>query len=363
MRLQTTAGQLRAGLRALQGIVGPHYTAPILSTVKLGGGRLVGASLDARLSVALPSIGAMEGEVAIDHRALRALAASVDRDVVLTIDGSGERAAVTFGGSEYRMPSLAADAFPADPEIEGERAATGNLGLVAAIRRVLFAMSREETRYYLNGVAILVDPDGQALVAATDGHRLATCPLDVAPEGSRGLIVPAPIAGWLSRQGREPEACVFDPGRKRARFELAGMTLSARLIDGTYPDVFRVIPKDARPALVVDRQMLLRALRRIRAFSPYSFKGVRLLAEGGHLTVTMSDAGEGCAAREAVPLAEGHAVGAFDAGYNVGYLCSALAALQGDLVTVSAPASPGGSPAVFTAEGDRLRVVQMPMRV
>jgi len=231
------------------------------------------------------------------------------------------------------------------------------------MRRVLFSMSREETRYYLNGVAILVDPQGQALVAATDGHRLATCPVGAAPAGSAGSIIPSPIAGWLGRQGQEPDACTFDPGRARVRVELPGMVLSAKLIDGTYPDIFRVIPQGARPAFAVERHRVLRALRRIRAFSPSCFKGVRLVAEGGHLTVTMSDAGEGCTARETVPLASGAAAGRFEAGYNVGYLCSALGALQGDLVTFSAAEAASSAPTVLTADGDPLRVVQMPMRV
>lgn len=365
MRLQTTAGQLNAALRQMTGIVGRRVTAPVLSAVKFEGGRLFATDLDNEASVTLATVGNPEGSAAIDFFGLSALAAHIDAAEPVTIVEDGGAAKVSFNGSEYQMASYAASDFPVFGDVDGTRSASGNLGLVAAIRRIGFAMSNEETRYYLNGVAILKTHDGQAVIAATDGHRLAYLPLDGVPDEAFGAIIWKPTVHLLARQKGEPTTVTFDRGRHRIRFEFPGLTLSAKLVDGTYPDIFRVIPTDAKPLFSVDRLRMLTVAKRMRSFSR-TRSGVKLVGRPEHLSLELTSFNE-----KAVEHVEwwGGEPAPFECGYNIDYLISALTELRGDVVTFSpGPGFSGSpdissSPVIISCGNDPLRIVQMPMRV
>lgn len=365
MKMQTTAGQLRAGLRLFRGIVHRRNTIPVLGTVKFADGRMTGTDLDMELSVALPTIGRMEGAAAIDWFGLDTLARHLEAREEVTITEADHSAAVAFNGSEYRMASCAVADYPDFGAIDGAISATGNLGLVAAMRRVRMAISTEETRYYLNGVALLTGPDGPVL-AATNGHQLAMMPLGTMPEGAAGAIVPSAVVHWLCAQKHEPDACIFagvDKARPRARFEFAGMTLSAKLIDGTFPDIFRVIPRAPQPAFTVERARMLRVLMRMRDFAGGRGSGIRLAGEGGEVTLSLVYAPEDRAATERVAL-DGGASASFAAGFNIDYLVSILSQLRGDRVTFAPERGDfASSPCLITGDDDSLRVVLMPMRV
>lgn len=368
MKMQTTAGQLRAGLRLFRGIIQRRNTIPVLGMVRLADGRLTGTDLDSELSVALPTIGAMEGAAAVDWFGLSALAGGIDDGEELTLTESGNTATVTFNGSEYRMASVPVGDFPDFPAVEGERTATGNLGLVAAMRRVRMAISTEETRYYLNGVALVAGPDGPVL-AATNGHHLAMMPLDAMPDGAAGAIVPRAVVHWLCAQKHEPEAATFagvqqgDAGRPRARFAFAGMTLSAKLIDGNFPDIFRVVPRDPQPVFAVDRATMLRVLQRMRGFAGGRHRAVELTGAGDEMTLSLVYGPEDRMATERLRL-EGGASAPVEAGFNVDYLISILSQLVGDRVTFAADGgSMASSPCMITSDDDSLRVVLMPVRV
>jgi DNA polymerase-3 subunit beta len=360
MKMQTTAGQLAGGLRLFRGVIVQNYPIPVLGMVRFKDGKLTGTDLDMEVSVSMPSIGSMVGAAVIDWGSLQSLAGAVDKDEELTIGDDAALASVTFNGSAYRMASLPVSDFPEFGAVEGTCSATSNLGLVAALNRVRHCVSTEETRYYLNGVAILVDGVGKAIVVATDGHRLAIMPIGAAPDGSTGAIIPKNLVAYLCQQRREPDTCVFDREHNRVRFEFAGMSLSAKLIDGTFPDIFRVIPKDAKPVFSVDREMILRALARMRAFHRHRHQAVKLTGVEQNLTLTVKD-GERDSS-EIIALADSTAA-PFEAGYNIDYLISALSVLRGDTVTFSVSGKLAGEPAVITSADDSLRIVQMPMRV
>lgn len=364
MRLETTAGQLRAALYAMGGIVQKYNTVPVLGAVKFEGGRISGTDLDKEVTVTLPTIGEQVGAAAIDYFGLVALARHVDDGETLTISEDDGLAVVTFNGSEYRMASYPVADYPDFDDPSGAVSRTGNAGLVAAMKRVRFAISTEETRYYLNGVAILDSSEGTALLVATDGHRLAMMPLPAAPDGSNGCIIPVGVVQFLVRMGQEPASCVFDAGRGRASFELAGGSLRAKLIDGKYPDIFRVVPRDPTERFAVDRVAALRVLKRLRSFILGRYRGVKLTgtADGLRLTIGSSDRG----AAETVGWAGRwieQAPEAFECGYNVDYLIDAFRALIGDTVTFACCDNLAGSPALLTSDDDALRIVQMPMRV
>ncbi|WP_166163161.1 DNA polymerase III subunit beta [Chelativorans oligotrophicus] len=358
MKLETTAAQIRSALHILKGVVGRRNTTPVLGTVKFENGQLTGTNLDIEATVALPSIGSQEGTAAIDYFGLAAIAHHIARDETVMVAEEQGIASLSFNGSTYRMPSYPVADFPVFGTVDGPRSSAGNLGLVNAMRRVRFAISTEETRYYLNGVAIVGDREGRPLVAATDGHRLAMLPLPSAPDGSIGKIIPSHLVHLVCRGGIEPDAVIFDEKLPRARFELPGLTISAKLIDGTFPDIFRVVPSSPQPAFSVDRAQLLPVLLRLRAFA-YRRAGVKLEADGSHLKLTMSHLER--QATEIVPLAA--AMTPFSAGFNLDYLVDALSVFRGDTVTFAAEGEASGRPNLMTCTDDPLTIILMPMRV
>lgn len=357
MRLETTAASLRAAMDLTRGLIGRGNTIPVLATVKIGGGKVTANNLDMQAEIALPTIGTCEGEAAIDASALAGLSRHVRADETVTLSESDGLANISFNGSEYRLASLPASDFPDFDAVEGVIVATDNMGIVNAMRRVRFAASTEEFRYYLNGVCFFKKPDG-VMLCATDGHRLAMVDLPSAPEGSEGKIVPNDCVAYLCARKGEPKAATFE--NLRARFDYDGLTVSAKLIDGTYPDVARINPKDATPHFTVNRSDALAALRRMACFTGSNWRGVKITGSKDGLVLSMKQ-GE----REAVErVAATVHVARFEAGYNCGYLIDILRHFQADEVTFAAEANCiAGAPALITAEGDALRVVLMPMRV
>lgn len=361
MNIETTAANLNAGLKLMAGVIERRNTIPVLGTVKIGGGKLVGTNLDMVSEVAIPEVGTGDGVAAVDYRSLAALARHTPGDEAVKIAEGDGLAVVSFNGSEYRIASYPATDFPEFKKFEGKRTLTGNAGLVDAIRRIKFAISTEDTRYYLNGVAILAMPDGTPAVAATDGRRLAYVPLSFEIDGAKGKIIPRDTLRYLCGLKGEPNAATFDEATPYAKFEYDGVTVSTKLIDGTFPDIWRVIPKDTVDYFTVDRTVLLPALRRIQAVAFGMDKCVKLAGSQNGLTITADNYETKC--RETVAF-DFKAKEPFEIGYNIRYLIEFLTAFRGDHINFSADAGDiAGSPCLLTCRDDALRGILMPMRV
>lgn len=361
MKVQTTVAQLRSALSAFSGVIDRPQTVPVLGTVRFEDGRLVGTDLDTEVSVALPSIGKMDGSACIDWMPLYSLSRSADASETLTVSETDGTASAAFNGSEYQMASVPVSQFPDFSAANGVESMTGNLGLVAAMNRVRFSISTEETRYYLNGVAIMKGGNDDRVVAvATNGHQLAMVPLEGAPDGSIGAIIPSRLVRYFCARKSEPVSCVFDAERLRATFAFAGLTVRAKLIDGTYPDIWRVIPKDTVHLFSAERLSMLRVLNRLRGFVRSRGAAVRVSLEGPNLKLAVSNLELRATERLSV---EHGAAEPFDTGFNLDYLIAALVALRSERLNFASDVHFGSGPAVITGEGDPLFQLLMPMRV
>ncbi len=169
------------------------------------------------------------------------------------------------------MPTLPRDDFPVI--VEGDLPTSFELPakvLAELIDNTRFAISTEETRYYLNGIFLHVSDEDQPVLkaAATDGHRLARYTL-ARPEGAEGMPdVIVPRKAW-----RNCASCSTKPlngnveidlSASKIRFTLGGeggVVLTSKLIDGTFPDYSRVIPTGNDKLLKLDPEELLRRRR------------------------------------------------------------------------------------------------------
>lgn len=346
-------------------------TMPVLTAVKLSIGgdfSITADNLDMRATCATREV-EIDGEGAICLYANRFLAIVRALDPAASIVISwGEKAGaavISCFGTRYEMQALPALDFPE----ERVEVASHSFTLPAAqaldmFKRPAFAISTEETRYYLNGLCVY-ERDGKLRACATDGHRLAVLDIEL-PEGAAGLppkIVPAPVLRRLAKLSAAPGingVTVFVGGRFMS-FDVGGLLVTARLIDGTYPDVERVIPKTSVRDIVIDRRFYQAAIRRVSALMYPSFRGIiaKLDFSPGKVRLEARDPDYGTASDELPCRIASGDEGVAPIGLNLRYFKEALQAVTGEEVTLSLIDS--NSPVLMRAAPDFF-VVQMPAR-
>jgi DNA polymerase III subunit beta len=237
--------------------------------------------------------------------------------------------------------------------------------LLRLIERTQFAISTEETRYYLNGIYLhAVESEGEPRLraVATDGHRLARAEIP-APDGSAGMpgiIVPRKTVGELQKLLGESEGEIaVELSETKIRFTLGEVVLTSKLIDGTFPDYQRVIPQNNEKTLTLDRESFSAAVDRVSTISSERGRAVKLALSDGQLTLTVNSPDAGTATEE---LPVGYEAGDLEIGFNARYLLDIAGQLGGE-ETVFMLADPG-SPTLIRDRGDEGTLyVLMPMRV
>ena len=371
----------RVVVRPVRRVVERPGTIPILSNVRIvataaaddapASLQLTGTDMDREVTVSSPAEVSQPGETTVPAGLLLDIVKKLPSgaEVTLAVDDEGRQMTVASGRSRFRLQCLPAGDFP---DIARSAMSNGFTLSSDAIRslfgRVAFAISREETRFYLGGVHLHVLDDAgvdqRILVAvATDGHRLAKIEM-VAPEGSTGMpgiIVPAgAVEEILKLVGKSDAEVAVRLSDTAIEFTVGSTTLFSKLIDGTFPDYRRVIPIANPERLVVGRVALADAVERVTTVSTDRGRGLRIALDEKQIVLSMSapDAGS---ATETVDAA--FAGKPFEVGYNSKYLTTALGAFTSE--TLEFRLADPGSPAVITDEmaDDGLTVVLMPMRV
>ena len=237
--------------------------------------------------------------------------------------------------------------------------------LRALIDRTKFAISTEETRYYLNGIYLhATEMDGVPVMraVATDGHRLARveAPMPAGAEGMPGIIVPRKTVNELRRLIDECEGDVeVSLSDTKIRFAFDGTVLSSKLIDGTFPDYEKVIPVGNDKLLEVDCKQFAAAVDRVATISTERSRSVKLILEPGGLTLSASSPDAGSATEE---LEVSYDKEGLEIGFNSRYLLDIAQQVQGE--TVQVLLADGASPTIVRDTADTTALyVLMPMRV
>ena len=375
MRLTIERSNLIRALARTTRVVERRNTIPILSNVLLRaeGDALHMKATDLDLEVAeevsahIDQLGATTVPAHLLHDIVRKLPDGSEVQLRTSEDGNG--VSVAAGRSNFRLQTLPEGDFP--DLTAGEF--TNSFAMPAAelamlIERTAFAISTEETRYYLNGIYCHVI-EGHLRAVATDGHRLARAEVD-APEGTDGMpgiIVPRKTVGEVQKllgaaqpggEGEQAQIRVQVSDAK-IRFSLGGVVLTSKLIDGTFPDYQRVIPAANDKALTLDRQSFASAVDRVATVSSERGRAVKLALGEGQLTLTVNNPDSGSAEEE---LAVGYEDDAMEIGFNARYLLDIAAQITGEEAVFML--NDAGSPTLIRDRGDeRSLYVLMPMRV
>ena len=286
--------------------------------------------------------------------------------VTLTADAAAGRLTVEAGRSNFSLATLPKEDFPVMASSEY----ASNFSIDAAkLRRLFdkskFAISTEETRYYLNGVYMHVSTgeDGKVLrCVATDGHRLARIDTDL-PAGAEempGVIVPRKTVGELRKLLDDDEMKIaVSVSETKVRFATPDITLTSKVIDGTFPDYTRVIPQGNTRKLEVDASDFARAVDRVATVSSERSRAVKLQLDEDRLILSVNAPDSGAAEEE---LAVSYNDERLEIGFNAKYLLEI--ASQVDRENAVFMFNSSGDPTLMREGNDMSAVyVVMPMRV
>lgn len=336
-------------LAAVTKAVETKNTIPVLATVRLiaADGKLTATATD--LDVEIQSSIEAEGDIAVcvDARLLAGIVAKVSGDFV-DVDVTETETTLKAGRSKFKLETLPVEDFPTLDH--GKFTVSFETDLSVIVKPVAFAMSTELTRFYLCG-AYLASRDGRLEVCATDGARLATIKGGEAPEFD-AIIIPRKAVGLI------PDGAItLSLSAAKIRFTTGSTTITSRLIEGTYPDYERVIPKSNDKIVTFDGAALRAAAGRVALISIERAKGVKLTVADAEIALWGRGAGE---ASDAVAAEyEGESV---EVGLNSAFLAETLSNMPDGQATMAI--ADGGSPVLFTsAAAPDLRMVCMPMRV
>ena len=372
MRITLERSNLLKSLNHVHRVVERRNTIPILSNVLL---RSDGTSLDMKatdldleITEATPAQVETAGATTVPAHLLYDIVRKLSdgSEVALATNADGSAMTVTSGRSKFSLQCLPQSDFP--DLTAGSFSHTFRLkatDLKMLIDRTQFAISTEETRYYLNGIFIHTIESNGALklrAVATDGHRLARADVE-APSGSEGMpgiIIPRKTVGELQKLVDNPELIVtVEVSDAKIRFTIGSIVLTSKLIDGTFPDYQRVIPTNNDKELKIDCQSFAQAVDRVSTISSERGRAVKLALVEGQLTLTVNNPDSGSATEE---LAVGYDNDPLEIGFNAKYLLDITSQLSGtEAVFMLADA---GSPTlVRDLAGDDALYVLMPMRV
>ncbi len=372
MRLVIERGELLRALGHVTSVVERRTTIPILSNVLLrareGSLQLKATDLEREVteevSADVSAPGALTVPAHILHDIVRKLPDGAE--VELKRDAERERLTLTCGHARFALQVLPPEDFPdlAAGEMTHEFE-TAAADLKRLIDKTRFAISTEETRYYLNGIYFHTAQAGKTptlRAVATDGHRLAQVdlPRPKGAEGMPGVIIPRKTVHELHRLIEDGTGSVkVGVSAAKVRFEIGSVTLTSKLIDGTFPDYARVIPQSNDKEMKVSNAQFMGAVDRVSTIASERGRAVKLNIGPDKLVLSVNNP-EGGSATEEIGVHYGAAP--LEIGFNARYLLDIAGQLEGEEARFML-ADPGSPTMVKDASDETALYVLMPMRV
>lgn len=353
-------------------VVERRNTIPILSNVLLKTDSrsliLKATDLDLEVTDSVASDVGQAGATTLPAHTLYDIVRKLPDGAQVSLETTGDSGQLLLrsGRSRFNLQSLPESDFPdlnAGDLTHKFSLAAGDLKKL--IDKTQFAISTEETRYYLNGIYVhTLDVAGHTMLraVATDGHRLARVeiPAPAGAAGMPGVIVPRKAVAELQKliEGVSAEVTV-ELSTTKARFTIGEVVLTSKLIDGTFPDYARVIPAGNDKRLVVERDQFIAAVDRVSTISSERGRAVKLSLADNKMTLTVTNPDSGSATEE---IEVDYDSSPIDVGFNARYLLDIAQQLDSD--TALFKLADAGSPTLIQdRDGAAALYVLMPMRV
>lgn len=342
MKATIERATLLKGLSHVQSVVERRNTIPILSNVLIeaqAGGtlRLMATDLDLQIDETIPAAVDQPGATTISAHTLFDIVRKLPEGSQVELTAADGRITINAGRAKFTLATLPRDDFPMIAE--GELPTTFELPaetLKQIIDKTRFAISTEETRYYLNGIFLHVADEATPMLraAATDGHRLARVTV-ARPDGAEAMpdvIIPRKCIAELRKLLDEVDGSVgVSLSASKIRFDMGQAILTSKLIDGTFPDYSRVIPTANDKILKIDPKSLMEGVDRVSTIATEKTRAVKMGLDRDKITLSVTSPENGTAAEE-VP--GDYTASSFEIGFNSRYLMDILNQIESDLVEV-----------------------------
>ena len=372
MKFTIERAALIKALGHVQSVVERRNTIPILSNVLLSADRngvsFAATDLDMEIVDFADAQVDTPGQITAPAHTLYEIVRKLPEgaEVEMRYAGDDPRLHISAGRSKFNLPVLPAGDFPVmSSDGLSSRISVDSDALTRLIDKTRFAISTEETRYYLNGLyvhTVMEDGSPKLRCVATDGHRLALAEMP-APEGSvgaPGVIIPRKTIQEARRLLEDAgEIVELQVSPAKVRFEFGKASLTSKVIDGAFPDYMRVIPKDNTKIVRLDNKLFEQAVDRVATISAEKSRSVKLAIEAGRLTLTVRNMEAGQGVEELEIDYDGEA---FEIGFNARYLLDVCGQIEGETMEMRF-ADPASPTLVLDPTDAGVQYVLMPLRV
>jgi DNA polymerase-3 subunit beta len=367
MKATIERATLLKSLSHVQSVVERRNTIPILSNVLIearddGSIRLMATDLDLQVDESVQANVTTPGATTVSAHTLFDIVRKLPEGSQVELNAAEGKMQLSAGRARFNLSTLPRDDFPVIAE--GDLPTRFELP-AATLRQIIdktrFAISTEETRYYLMGIFLHL-ADDQLKAAATDGHRLArvTVPKPDGADGMPDVIVPRKCVAELRKLLEELEGTVeVSMSPTKIRFGLGSAVLTSKLIDGTFPDYNRVIPTANDKLLKLDPKSFAQGVDRVSTIASEKTRAVKMNVDRDKVTLSVTSPESGTATEE---LPADYGSDGIEIGFNARYLLDILGEIDGD--TVEVHLADAAAPTLLR-ENDKSPAlyVLMPMRV
>jgi DNA polymerase-3 subunit beta len=371
MKFTLERAALLKSLGHVQSVVERRNTIPILANVliRAAGQDVSFAATDMEIEIneTVPGQVSKPGAITAPAHTLYEIVRKLPDGAQVELNAaSANQLTLSSGRSHFKLGCLPVDDFPKMPEGDlKHKFKLEAVDLRALIDRTRFAISTEETRYYLNGIylhTIKVKNVEVLRAVATDGHRLARVEMP-APQGAKdipGIILPRKTVNEVRKLMEEsPGEVELALSESKVRFTFDGVVITSKLIDGTFPDYERVIPSGNDKTMEVDAKFFSAAVDRVATISSEKSRAVKFSLTPGHLVLSANSPEAGSATEELEVKYDGALL---DVGFNARYLLDILQQVDGEGARFSL--ADATAPAIIQDVADLTALyVLMPMRV
>jgi len=372
MKVTVERASLLKSLGHVHRVVERRNTIPILANVlvRAEGSKLSFKAifLDLEITETIAAEVSPGGSTTVPAHMFYEIVRKLPEGTQVVLEGSGDRAvlALKAGRSRFTLQTLPENDFPDLAAGEMTHSFTvAAADLKRLIDKTQFAISTEETRYYLNGIYLHAAGSNKAQTlraVATDGHRLAQVelPLPKGAAGMPGIIVPRKTVGEVQRLIEDNESEIaIELSQGKIRFTIGDVVLTSKLIDGTFPDYARVIPSGNDKELVVDKKEFEQAVDRVSTVSSERGRAVKLSLSSGRLVLSVTNPDSGSATEE---IEVEYAAEPLDIGFNSRYLLDIASQIESEAAVLKL-ADPGSPTLIQDKDSKGTLYVLMPMRV
>ncbi len=356
MKLQVLQENFSKALSTASRFTSTRAQLPVLSNILLSAKKtklLVSATnLETSISISVGAKVKKEGEITVPSRVITDIVSNLPPDTI-NLAVAKEQIKIDTQNFDSSVAGMNSADFPAIPLTAGK----GSIKLekenfITALSQVVFAASIDETRPILTGV-LFIYKKGKLILVATDGFRLSQKKISLkASQKAQNVILPKTALSELSRLSSDEETIDFSLRKddNQVVFGVGGTILASRILEGEFPDFEKIIPKESKIKIDLDKEELFRAVRLASVFARDSANVVRLNVGKGFLKLSAESQAAGSQEAKVDAKVEGQVSKDFEIAFNYRFLEDFLNAVSSDEVQVefSAPNAPG----IFTDPKD-----------